>query len=102
MPPRQRADKKKKAAPSPAPVESPGADAEAEDGQPPATRPRADKKKKKSGGCVSLLKTIGYFSLIIIIPTVLNYAALNQEAKALIPEGQGGSFHDTPRYNIIT
>ena len=89
MPPRQRADKKKKAAPPPAPVDSPGADAEAEDSQPPAPdQSRVDKKKKKSGGCVSLLKTAGYFSLIIIIPTVLNYAALNQETKALIPEGQ--------------
>lgn len=43
--------------------------------------------KKKGGRCRALLKTLGYFSLIFVIPAIINYAALNQEARALIPDG---------------
>lgn len=53
-----------------------------------SSRSSTGTQKKRGGRCSSLLKKLGYFSLIIIIPTVLNYAALSQEAKALVPGGQ--------------
>lgn len=34
-----------------------------------------------------VFKRIGYISLIFIIPAILNYAALNQEARMLVPKG---------------
>lgn len=42
---------------------------------------------KKEGKCRALLRKIGYFSLIFIIPAILNYAALSQESRALVPNG---------------
>ncbi len=59
-----------------------------EDNEAIISRARSDTQKKKEGGCLSLLKKFGYFSLIIIVPCVLNYAALSQEAKVLVPKGQ--------------
>jgi hypothetical protein len=34
-----------------------------------------------------VFKRIGYISLIFIIPAILNYAALNQETRMLVPKG---------------
>lgn len=83
MPPKQRQGKGK-ATKKPEPTDKPAETSERSE-QP--TVPEVPGIKKKGGRCSSLLKRCAYFSLIIIVPTVLNYAALNQEAKALLPEG---------------
>ncbi len=86
MPLKQRSGKVKETNKSvPAePSDKPGEESK-EQKQP---NPPTERQQKRGGRCSSLLKKFGYFSLIIIVPTVLNYAALNQEAKALVPEGQ--------------
>lgn len=49
-----------------------------------------DKKKKKKTGVSwrPVCKTMGYFGLAFLIPTLLNYAVLNQESRMLVPEGR--------------
>lgn len=46
-------------------------------------------KAMKKGGVSwkPVLKTLAYFILAIAIPTLLNYAVLNQEARMLVPAG---------------
>ncbi len=87
MAPKQRLGKGKK--PSPASSAKPREESD-EDTTPTART--TDTQQKRGGRCSSLLKKCGYFSLIIIVPTVLNYAALSQEAKALVPEGQSKQY----------
>ena len=47
-------------------------------------------KKLKKGGVswAPVFKTLAFFFLLIAIPTLLNYAVLNQEARMLVPAGK--------------
>ena len=44
-------------------------------------------KKKKTVKWSPVFRRLGYFALIILIPTLLNYAALKQETRALLAKG---------------
>ena len=44
-------------------------------------------KKKRKVKWSPVFRRMGYFALIILIPTVLNYAALKQETRALVAKG---------------
>lgn len=50
-------------------------------------RRQKERKEKREVKWTPVFKRIGYFSLVFIIPAVLNYGALNQERGALIPQG---------------
>ena len=75
------------------PVESERSNTEAGGGQ--------QRVKKKGVSWTPVFKRIGFFLLLFLIPGLLNYAVLNQEARMLIPEGtnlrggeaRGGDFH---------
>ena len=61
---------------------------------PPASeqteQPEEERRRRRQGSKAKwspVFKRIGYFSLIFIIPAILNYAALNQEARMLVPKG---------------
>ena len=48
----------------------------------------AERRRKRGGvSWTPVFKRIGIFFLIILIPALVNYAALNQEARMLLPEG---------------
>ncbi len=51
--------------------------------------PQGEEKKRKKKGVSwrPVCKTIGYFGLAFLIPTLLNYAVINQESRMLVPEG---------------
>lgn len=51
--------------------------------------PEGGQQRARRGGVSwsPVFKRIGVFLLIILIPTLVNYAALNQEARMLVPEG---------------
>lgn len=51
-----------------------------------------EKKKKSKVKWSPVFRRLGYFALIIFIPTVLNYAALKQETRALVDKG--GQLYD--------
>ena len=61
------------------PVESERSNTEAGGGQ--------QRVKKKGVSWTPVFKRIGFFLLLFLIPGLLNYAVLNQEARMLIPEG---------------
>lgn len=44
-------------------------------------------QQKKGVSWMPVFKTVAYFALAIMIPTLLNYAVLNQEARMLVPAG---------------
>ena len=60
---------------------------------PPASEqtPQEEQEERRRRGSKvkwsPVFKKIGYVSLIFIIPAILNYAALNQEARMLVPKG---------------
>lgn len=45
------------------------------------------RRKRGEVSWTPVFKRIGIFFLIILIPALVNYAALNQEARMLLPDG---------------
>lgn len=94
MPAKQRAGSKPKAKAASSstqgerqdggPVDSEGSNAEVEG--------RQQRVKKKGVSWTPVFKRIGFFLFLFLIPGLLNYAVLNQEARMLIPEG--GTLYD--------
>lgn len=57
---------------------------------PPTSEQTAQEGERRRGSKVKwspVFKKICYVSLIFIIPAILNYAALNQETRMLVPKG---------------
>ena len=89
MPPKQRsvgskANSKTKSPPSSsARPEGPGENAPRSSEHAQSTTARRRKEVKWS----PVFKRLGYVSLIFLVPAILNYAALNQDSRMLVPKG---------------
>lgn len=46
-----------------------------------------EERRRKKVKWSPVFKRLGYVFLIFLIPSILNYAALNQESRMLVPEG---------------
>ena len=61
-------------------------------GKEPSSQPQDQQKRKKDGvSWMPVFKRLGAFLLVFLIPALLNYAALNQEARMLLPKGIVGN-----------
>lgn len=94
MPPRQRptgkAKPKDKAAGSKKEDDRKEDDSPAGSEEPSSEQQQQQQQQRTRKGGVSwapVFKRIGFFMLIILIPALLNYAALNQETRMLVPNG---------------
>lgn len=47
----------------------------------------AEERRRKKVKWSPVFKRIGYVALIFLVPSILNYAALNQESRMLVPKG---------------
>ena len=75
---------------SPPSTDSQEPSAQPEDGGGRMTfQPSIYRQRKRSGGVkwFPVFKRLFYVSLLVLVPMILNYAALNQEARVLPPQG---------------
>lgn len=49
--------------------------------------PEEGRRRERKVKWSPVFKKIGYVSLIFLVPAILNYAALNQESRMLLPKG---------------
>lgn len=89
MPTRQRAGSKPKAKAASSSTQGEGQDGDPLDGEGPSAEAEGGQQrvKKKGVSWTPVFKRIGFFFLLFLIPGLLNYAVLNQEARMLIPAG---------------
>lgn len=91
MPPRQRVASKPKAKEDTKQDAKQDAKQDSDNGGPrEAPEEQAQQGRRRRGGpsWKPVFKTIGFFFLIILIPGLLNYASLKQEARMLVPTGK--------------
>lgn len=85
--PRQRASASSK------PKASKVGEGQAEGPSAPPEEPNQERGRRKGGvSWAPLCKRLAFFLLIILIPSILNYAVLNQESRMLVPTG--GTLYD--------
>ena len=86
MPPRKRVEKDDDAKKSSMRETSGASAAHAQEGEEPADR---NKQRKRKDGVkwFPVLKRLFYVSLLVLVPMLLNYAALNHELRVLVPQG---------------
>ena len=86
MPPRKRVEKNDDAKKSSMRETSGVSSAHAQEGEEPADQ---NKQRKRKDGVkwFPVLKRLFYVSLLVLVPMLLNYAALNHELRVLVPQG---------------
>lgn len=89
MPQRQRASSKSKAKATGSKQEddSPAARAGGEEANSEEQQQQQQRARRGGVSWSPVFKRIGFFMLLFLIPALLNYAALNQEMRMLVPNG---------------
>jgi len=87
MPPRKRVEKDDGAKKSSMRETSGASTAHAQEGEEPAADRNKQRKRKDGVKWFPVLKRLFYVSLLVLVPMLLNYAALNHELRVLVPQG---------------